>query len=436
MQEFDVIVLGGGAGGLSAAAILARANRRVLLLERLPFVGGRFSSLTHEDYIFTTGAVSIEGGGSLETLFQELEIPFHIKYPEPQVAYRIGHRDLVLPDKGALSFLLREISSTPKDVRRVIEGLKGISSEEAKGLSVSSWLAQHTRDPGIYGIFRSLCGGVFSVSLEEAPMNEFLNMVEARSFRRYGFPPEGNSKLVEELARVVESAGGILRKRAAATSIKTLEGRVVEVAWKEDVKTRVAICSDVVSNLGVRKTAALIGEKDFPEDERIRMARSKPAYTMTLEILSDRPFFDFPGILMLPLAERAAFMTCPTLICPELASTGRHMTTVLGPPSRSEEPFDGRAEIGALLRDAEDHLHGFNRNKDRWIIRVFRKEWPGFRARPGSDLDQKSSIGNLFYVGDGVKPSGVYGVGACVESARIVVGKILNGRIRIQPPQV
>ena len=40
MSDADIIVVGGGHNGLTAAALLARAGRRVLLLERRPFVGG------------------------------------------------------------------------------------------------------------------------------------------------------------------------------------------------------------------------------------------------------------------------------------------------------------------------------------------------------------------------------------------------------------
>src|SRR5690606_9579683 len=41
-QKFDVIVIGAGVAGLGAAALLARDfNKRVLVLERAPFIGGR-----------------------------------------------------------------------------------------------------------------------------------------------------------------------------------------------------------------------------------------------------------------------------------------------------------------------------------------------------------------------------------------------------------
>jgi len=40
MTDYDVIVIGGGNGGVSAGALLAKQGRKVLLLEQSPAIGG------------------------------------------------------------------------------------------------------------------------------------------------------------------------------------------------------------------------------------------------------------------------------------------------------------------------------------------------------------------------------------------------------------
>lgn len=55
-HEFDVIVAGGGLGGMLAAAMLAGRGRRVLLLEREEQLGGRLRSYDVDGFVVDAGA--------------------------------------------------------------------------------------------------------------------------------------------------------------------------------------------------------------------------------------------------------------------------------------------------------------------------------------------------------------------------------------------
>src|SRR3954463_6245550 len=54
MARYDVVVIGAGLGGLTAAAIVARAGRKGLVIERNNSVGGAASS-------YKSGALFVEG---------------------------------------------------------------------------------------------------------------------------------------------------------------------------------------------------------------------------------------------------------------------------------------------------------------------------------------------------------------------------------------
>ncbi len=57
MQEtYDVILIGAGIGGLMTAAGLAKAGKKVLVLEQLAFVGGKYTDLMHRGYAISTAA--------------------------------------------------------------------------------------------------------------------------------------------------------------------------------------------------------------------------------------------------------------------------------------------------------------------------------------------------------------------------------------------
>ena len=82
MARFDVVVIGAGLGGLTAGAILARAGRKVLVIERSNSVGGAASS-------YKSGDLFIEGS------LQETSDPHDPRDPKHSVLTRAGVIDAV-----------------------------------------------------------------------------------------------------------------------------------------------------------------------------------------------------------------------------------------------------------------------------------------------------------------------------------------------------
>ena len=140
MSTFDAVIIGSGIGGLSAGALLADSGKfRVLVLEKLPFIGGRCSSLRHKVFTLSTAAVAIEGDGSLQRIFEDLGLPFELRYPEPQVKYLINGRMHEPPKKGALGYLLSQIASSPDEAERVMKGLRDTTELPPPAISVA-WI--------------------------------------------------------------------------------------------------------------------------------------------------------------------------------------------------------------------------------------------------------------------------------------------------------
>src|SRR5438105_4612285 len=82
MARYDVVVIGAGLGGLTAAAILARAGRKVLVIERSNSVGGAASS-------YKVGELFVEGS------LHETSDPHDFRDPKHDALRRAGVLDAV-----------------------------------------------------------------------------------------------------------------------------------------------------------------------------------------------------------------------------------------------------------------------------------------------------------------------------------------------------
>src|ERR1700676_4002586 len=114
-MQFDVVVIGAGAGGLFTAARLAHRGYRTLVVERCDKVGGRASTDDIDGFKVNNGAIVIEIGGITQQTCEEVGAPFDIREPSPPILYRIGGKDVDVTG-GGWGFLLRQLTPPGGDV--------------------------------------------------------------------------------------------------------------------------------------------------------------------------------------------------------------------------------------------------------------------------------------------------------------------------------
>jgi len=99
-MKYDAIVVGGGLAGLTAAAYLVRANKKVLLVERQYKLGGLVQTFHRNGVYFDGGLRSIENSGIVFPMLKQLGI--EIDFVKSPISIGIEDTVIQLTDKKSL----------------------------------------------------------------------------------------------------------------------------------------------------------------------------------------------------------------------------------------------------------------------------------------------------------------------------------------------
>ena len=423
-EKYDVVVIGSGMGGLCAAALLAHEGYHTLVVEKLPLIGGRASSVEYKGFKLSTGSFYVETGGIVEGIFKEVGADFEVRPFPIRLCFRIGGKDYDLPEKGGLRSLIPLVADR-EEAEKVMAAIRRAFTwkEPSSLLSVRDWLLQYTHNEKVLAIFKGMV--TFQcVHFHEMPANEFVRQLKLARGATAGVPPKGFLTLMGQLAKVIEAKGGDVWTRCRAKRILVEDEVVRGVAVEKDGSELEILAKVVISDAGPKKTVELAGSGNF-EKGYLKELREKvlPVSFIGLAIASDRPLIDYPGVLVLTEARRAVSMVCSSLTCPELAPPEKHLLMAYSVPDSSFLPLRPEKEIELVIQDLRDNLPGFDREAEILHVSYWQRDWPVYRALPGC-LPQKTSVENLYNVGDGVAPLVPLGLPGCAESARIVVEEV------------
>ena len=302
--SFDAIVIGSGIGGLTLAALLSKAGRRVLVLERHYTAGGFTHSFSRHGYEWDVGVHYI-GDVMRPTALPRRLFDFisegRLKWADIGEVYdRVDIGDgFVDFHAGKAAFkdgLLRHFPQASSDIDRYLARLKAAEKDVSRiaaprflpgrlgsliaplarltgrgdfGRTTQEVMQEITRDARLAAVLTGQWG---DYGLPPGQSAFGIHALVARHYL-YGaaFPVGGASAIARSIVPTIDAAGGLVAVRAEVARVMIEGGRAVGVRMADGVEFR---APRIISACGIDTTAEKLltaeeGQRVFSQRGRV-----------------------------------------------------------------------------------------------------------------------------------------------------------------------
>jgi phytoene desaturase len=474
-EEYDVVVIGAGIGGLTCAAYLAKKGKKVKVFEQHNTPGGCCTSFSRKGFRFDAGVLHLTGGkesGAFQRVLSALEIGEEFKFKEQ--FQRFVFPDLTLDSsRNAEDFPLKLKGLFPqesKGITNLFDIIKAIYADikklptlspllkKYKDRSFQELVDEHIKDAKLKALVNA------NWHLWYPPWNnsaiDYAALLVTEQTRGYFYPLGGIQTVPDTLVRILKSYGGEIEYKTFVNKIILDKGKAAGIETRKGKQVRAA---QVVSNIAARAVFLnLVGEDNLPKDfvktlNQLEISLSSFYVYLGVDIDPRTAGVDAPETIVYETYDNAEEwrrllkgelaipcfgIAIPTLVDPTLAPPGKHVVIIMtmAPYSLAGKSWREEKERFArrLIAKAEKLIPGLSRHivvqdaatpltYERYTLNT-RGAAMGWAFSPQmfmKRLEQKTPIPNLYLTGHWTMPGG--GVPAValsgLRAARMILGE-------------
>ncbi len=442
-KEYDVIIAGAGVGGLGIAGLLAKAGKKVLLLEKKKIVGGRAATIRDKDGVVRSiGQHAMLENIKYDKLLNMLGVKANKEY--------FSDWQMVLDGKFmSISEIIPIIAEQyGEQTAKFMELINGeVDLDALDDISVEEWVEEYVTGDLMRENVRLGTAIASTIPfMDQAAASMYYETIQLmfQSMLMW-LAANGMQEILEDMAEVIRQNGGTVLTSTTVQNINIKDNKVtgvlasntvheelVEGEFEEfiEFKAPLVVCNipvwDLLNNV--------IPEEKLPE-EFVKKSHNIFERTANLGIaaLVPKPVYEGKQFMMVifPSLDHPGSIFQPTNVCPNLAPEGKHLfesSIICNYDELKNDQGKKHEMLQGMKKDLQEWFPGWDKDAE-WVSTYFHYEEPkrapgkSGRHRPGNSIPE---IKGLYFSGDSYGSRTVPGLECAADSAMMCAKEILG----------